>query len=120
GHPPDHPACIALQVLGGQPRLAEEPKKGRAHHGQEGEYSHDKFAHFFLLPARTGGALHAIHLDSLGLGAPRRGPFFCQPTGSSPFWGVRLSSFDEGTNRNFVASEAANATDCRCPRTSFW
>jgi hypothetical protein len=34
-------------VLGGQPRLAEEPKKGRAHHGQEGEYSYDKFAQFF-------------------------------------------------------------------------
>src|SRR5262245_35654182 len=47
GHPPDHPACIALQVLGGQPRLAEEPKKSRAHHGQEGEYSYDKFAQFF-------------------------------------------------------------------------
>jgi hypothetical protein len=44
---PDYAACIVLQVLGGQPRLAEEPKKSRAHHGQEGEYSHDKFAHFF-------------------------------------------------------------------------
>src|SRR5262245_48424083 len=47
GHEPDHTACIVLQVLGGQPRLAEEPKKGCAHHGQEGEYGHDKFGHFF-------------------------------------------------------------------------
>ena len=55
----------------------------------------------------------------LGLGVPRRGLFFCQATGSSPSVGVRLSSFDDGVSRNLVASEAANATDCRCVRASF-
>jgi hypothetical protein len=37
-------------MLGGQPRLTEKPKKSRAQHGQEGEYSHDKCAQIFLLP----------------------------------------------------------------------
>jgi hypothetical protein len=52
------------------------------------------------------------------LSTTRDGPY-CQPTGASPSWGVRLSNFDDGVSRNRVASEAANATDCRCVRASF-
>jgi len=48
----DHVARIVVQVLGGPPRLDEEPEKGGADHGQKSAYGHDnvkKFAQFFLL-----------------------------------------------------------------------
>src|SRR5262249_8488116 len=69
GHQPDHAAGIVLQqVRGWQPRLAEEPEKSRAHHGQEGEYSYDKFAQFFspsMSPALWDAATSVARLIRL-------------------------------------------------------
>src|SRR5215471_10949289 len=52
---------------------------------------------------QTGGALHpnpgSIFLMLLGPGVPRRGLFFCQPTGSSPSVGWLLWSFEFGVSR---------------------
>jgi hypothetical protein len=44
-------------VLGGQPRLVEAPKKGRAHHGQEGEYATTNSLSFFFLPWPRGKSI---------------------------------------------------------------
>ena len=53
-------------LLGGQPRLTEEPKKSRAQHGQKGEYSN-------VPKVRTMKTLVAVAILAMVIVPPRSG-----------------------------------------------